>query len=46
MNNTILIVASYIITFQLGRMMGAIEFKKIVTKIIQDRIKNTPAGKP
>jgi hypothetical protein len=46
MNNAILIIASYIITFQLGRMLGAIEFKKIVSKTIEDWMKNQPAGKP
>lgn len=44
MNNTILIIASYIITFQLGRMFGAIQFKKIITKTIKEWMEKNPAG--
>jgi len=45
MNNTILIIGSYIITFLLGRMWGVIECKRIVMKVIQKWIEQ-PAGKP
>ena len=34
MDNTILIVGSYIVTFLLGRIFGVIEAKKMIFKIL------------
>jgi hypothetical protein len=34
MDNTILIIGSYIVTFLLGQMYGVIQAKKIVMKIL------------
>lgn len=39
MDNTILIIGSYIITFLLGRMYGIKEAKKIIMKIIDKHFK-------
>ena len=36
MNNTILIIGSYIVTFLIGRIVGIIEAKKMVMKILKD----------
>lgn len=37
MDNTILIIGSYIIAFLLGRIVGAIETKNIIMKILKKR---------
>jgi uncharacterized protein YneF (UPF0154 family) len=36
MENTVLVIASYLITFLLGRLWGAFQAKKIVMKILKE----------
>ena len=36
MNNTILIIGSYIVTFLIGRLYGAIEVRNLIRKILKD----------